>query len=53
MDWRQLIIDHPLLAMATALPLFAFAIAVKVAITLSNPGQQPTGRDEAEPGEPT
>jgi len=41
MDWRQLIIDHPALAMASVLPLFAFAAAVKIGITLWNPGQAP------------
>jgi hypothetical protein len=54
MDWRQLIIDHPALAMASVLPLFTFAAAVKIGITLWNPGQAPpkSGQDGSGPVEP-
>ncbi|MCB9672226.1 MAG: hypothetical protein H6736_19820 [Alphaproteobacteria bacterium] len=46
MDWRQLIIDHPALAMATVLPLFLFAAAVKIGITLSTGWDAPVDDDE-------
>ncbi len=54
MDWRQLIIEHPALAMASVLPLFAFAAAVKIGITLWNPGQvaPDTGQDRSESTKP-
>jgi hypothetical protein len=54
MDLSQLIIEHPGLAMMSSLPLFLFAISVKVAITLWNPGQEraETGQSGAEAVEP-
>jgi hypothetical protein len=35
MDWRQLIIDNPLLAMGLALPLLGLAALIKIGLTLS------------------
>jgi len=53
LDWQRLVIEHPALAMASVLPLFAFAVAVKVGITLWNPGQAPApGQDESDSVDP-
>lgn len=40
MDWRQAIIDHPLLALLVVVPIVAFGALVKIGVVLL------TGRDE-------
>lgn len=41
MDWRQLIIDYPLLSLLLVVPLFVFAAAIKIGVVLATGRKAP------------
>ncbi len=53
MDWRQLVIDYPAIAVLLVLPMFVLAAAIKVAITLMTGPEPSPSEDSADAGDGT
>lgn len=53
MDWRQLIIDNPILAMLVVLPIVGFGAAIKIGMVLWTGHEADAEAGEASEDEPS
>lgn len=52
MDWKQLIIDHPMLSLLVVIPMALFAAAIKIGVVLATGRGDPPSDDVSEPPPP-